>query len=636
MCGIAGIITADRDTATSALRTMVAAQQHRGPDGFGETYLPYGDGIIGLGHRRLAIIDLSENGAQPMTHPATGDWLVYNGEIYNHWELRRELEARGCVSQGTSDSEVLLHGLAEWGTDCLDRLRGMFAFAYYKAATADLLLARDPLGIKPLYIGRSRGALLFASEVQAILGTGLVSQTVDARGLAGLFAYGSVQHPLTLCKEVRSFPPGSWQWIRAGRHEEDPVRYWTEAIAPPSFDEDQAIAAVRETISDAVRDHLISDVPVGVFLSSGLDSTIVAGLAGRHAPGLQSFTVSFAESPDLSEGHLAAETAKRFNLDHTECVIKSAEALESTTSWLRSIDLPSIDGLNVYIISKAVRERGIKVALSGQGGDELFGGYASFADVPRLHRMMLHLTRMPSPMRRRLSDVATLGQSRTRREKAAAIFAGGGDLLSLYTQRRRLMSPPQLAALGFDAGALDLTDTFHDPSELAEFRIDDRDPIWTVSNLECRLYLGNMLLRDGDIDSMAHGLEVRVPLLDRRLLDLASSLTGRRRLPAGRPNKYLLRRAFPDLLSADLLSQPKRGFTLPIGAWMQGPLKELCHSGLDYLKASGLVLPSGIDAVWDSFIAEPESPAWSRAFLCCVTGLYLQQTSEASGMRLAS
>ncbi|MDB5562043.1 MAG: asnB 5 [Hyphomicrobiales bacterium] len=636
MCGIAGIITADRDVATSALQTMVAAQAHRGPDGSGEIYLPCGDSLIGLGHRRLAIIDLSENGAQPMTHPVTGDWLVYNGEIYNHWELRRELEALGCTFQGTSDSEVLLHGLAAWGTDCIDRLRGMFAFAYYKAATADLLLARDPLGIKPLYVGRSRSSFLFASEMRAILETGLVSLPVDARGLAGLFAYGALQHPLTLSGEVRSFPAGSWQWIRAGRREEESVRYWTEAAPASVISEDRAIADVRETISDAVRDHLISDVPVGVFLSSGLDSTIVAGLAGRHAPGLQSFTVAFAANTDLSEGRLAGDTARRFNLEHTECLIGSAEALEATTSWLQSIDAPSIDGLNVYIISKAVRERGIKVALSGQGGDELFGGYSSFADVPRLHRMMMHLTRMPAPMRRTLSDVATLGQSRTRREKAAAIFSGGGDLFSLYTQRRRLMSPPQLAALGFDAAELDLTDTLHDPLELLDLRVDDCDPIWTVSSLECRYYLGNMLLRDGDANSMAHGLEVRVPLLDRRLLDLASSLTGRRRLPSGRPNKYLLRRAFPDLLSADLLNQPKRGFTLPISAWMQGPLNDLCLSGLDYLKASGLVLPSGIDAVWDSFVAEPDSPAWSRAFLCCVIGLYLQQTAEAYGMRLAS
>ena len=597
----------------------------------------FGGGVLGVGHRRLAIIDLSDNGAQPMTHPVTGDKLVYNGELYNYRKLRSELSARGCRFQSESDSEVLLHALVEWGPSAIARLEGMFAFAFHRVAAGELLLARDPLGIKPLYIGRSRRAFLFASEVRALLASGLVSEAVDMRGVASFLSYGAFQHPLTLFESIRSFPAGCWQTVRTGGIEDSAVRYWMPS--PPAAhrsNEKSAIHAVRETIDAAVRDHLVSDVPLGVFLSSGLDSSIVAGIAARHAPGVKSFTVGFAENPDLSELRLASETARRFGLDHTECHVESADALRATTEWLSAMDLPSIDGLNVYIISKAVRERGMKVALSGQGGDELFGGYPTFADVPRLYRLMSRLTAVPRGMRQGLATLATIGRSETVRTKASAIAGCDGDLLGLYTQRRRLMTPVQVGRLGFSASDLGLSADFLELDEVDTLGINRDDAIWSVSNLESRLYLGNMLLRDGDTNGMAHGLEIRVPLLDRRLIDLAMSLPGKVRLPQGRANKHLLRVAFADLLGPNLLDQPKRGFTLPIGRWMQGPLGEICKNGLDHLKSTGMMQSRTIDDIWRSFAAAPETPAWSRAFACCVIGHYLRQSLRSVGMRLAS
>ncbi|GAB1580859.1 asparagine synthase (glutamine-hydrolyzing) [Phyllobacterium phragmitis] len=635
MCGIAGISSQDRAKATGALHRMVEAQKHRGPDGNGESIMPFGSGVLALGHTRLAVIDVSPTGAQPMIHPATGDRLVFNGEIYNHRLLRRELSARGCIFRGTSDSETLLHALVEWGPDCISRLEGMFAFAFHRAATGELLLARDPLGIKPLYLARGR-SLIFASEVRAILRSGLVSRDMGARGLAGLLSYGAVQHPFTLFEAVRSFPAGCWQRFHANGRADDPIRFWAPARPDPARDMAGTVAAVREAVNAAVRDHLISDVALGLFLSSGLDSSIVAGMAARHVPDLRSFTVGFADNPDMNELALAGKTARLFGFRHTECLINGDDALNAVTAWLDALDQPSIDGLNVYVISKAARERGIKVALSGQGGDELFGGYSSFRDVPMLHRMMRPISALPPAIRRRLAEIATFRRPASTKAKAAAIAGCKGDLASLYMQRRRLMTPAQLRLLGIDHGNVGLTADFHDPGEIDTLAIDEKDPAWTVSLLESRFYLGNMLLRDGDANSMAHGFEIRVPFLDRRLIDLMASVPAHIRLPAdGRP-KHLLRAAFPDILRPELLSQPKSGFALPIGRWMTGPLLDVCREGIESLKGCGLLNPAGIDTIWDIFAAEPETPAWSRAFLCVVTGQYIQRIAEPAEVRMAS
>lgn len=628
MCGLAGVICPDGWIARLALRAMVDAQRHRGPDGEGERFLHMGDATLGLGHRRLSIIDLSAQGAQPMVHPHTGDVLVYNGEIYNYRDLRQELRACGAVFLGDSDSEVLLHALVEWGPRALPRLQGMFAFSFYRVATGELMLARDPLGIKPLYVGRRGRTVVFASEVRAVLASGLLEQQIDPRGIAGLFSYGACQHPYTMFRNIRSFPAGAWQMLTARGEEAPPVSYWAPPRPRAQMRKSEVTYVVRETLEASVRDHLVSDVPVGLFLSSGLDSTIVAGLAARHASKLRSFTVGFAENPDLSEMELAGETARRFGLDHTEIRIESADAIAATEAWLDAIDMPSIDGLNVYVISQAVRARGITVALSGQGGDELFGGYSSFTDVPRLYRLLRHTSWLPAPQRRRLAELASVGRSAAFRAKATSMAETGANLASLYTHRRRLMTPAQLCALGFDAAWLGLDDNFLDPEEMDAMPVDPTDPIWSIGLLESRLYMGNMLLRDGDADGMAHSLEIRVPFLDRRLVDLAFGLPGKIRLPNGRADKHLLRAAMPDLLRPEILNQPKHGFTLPIRRWMRGPLAESCRSGFEHLRASGLVDSRGLEALWSTFAAEPESPAWSRAFVCCVLGHYLRRTAR--------
>lgn len=632
MCGIAGILATDSDRAQGALARMTRAQAHRGPDDEGCEVVPFGPGILGLGHRRLSILDLSAAGRQPMTHPPTGCRIVFNGEIYNFRDLRRDLQREGEVFRGTGDTEVLLAGLARLGPAFLDRLHGMFALAFFDPRSGRLLLARDPAGIKPLYLARAGGAWLFASEVRAILASGLAPRRLDPRGLAGLLAYGAVPEPCTLFHDIRSLPAGAWQeWTAAptGGWTAGPVRrHWDYPRLDPGLTEAAAVPRLADTLHAAVREHLVSDVPVGVFLSSGLDSTVIAGLAARHTPRPRAFTVTFADQPDFSEQRLAAATARLIGLEHVEVPLPAAEAEDAARAWLDALDQPSMDGLNVYVLSRAVARCGLKVALSGLGADELFGGYPSFRDVPRLRRLVGPLTRLPGPARRGLAAVAGLGRSRAVRGKLADIFTGDTSLRSLALQRRRVLNGRQLAALGLDPAALGLTPDVLPPEAYEGLGPDGDDAVPAIARLEARFYQGNVLLRDADADGMAHGLEIRVPFLDRRLLDLAHAIPGSVRLPPGAPGKHLLRRACAGLLRPELLAQPKRGFTLPLRRWMLGSLRPICEQGLAALKDCRLLRAEGIDAVWHAFLREPESPIWTRALTLAVAGHYLARTAS--------
>lgn len=632
MCGIAGVIAREEGEARRALPPLLDALAHRGPDDRGLDAAPFAERFLGLGQTRLAILDLSPAGHQPMVHPGTGDRLIFNGEIYNFRALRAELEAAGARFIGHSDSEVLLHGLVTWGAGCLSRLQGMFAFAFHERRGQRLLLARDPLGIKPLYLARTGdGGFAFASEVRALLATGLVPRTIDRQAIAGLLAYGAVQGPRTIFRDIEELAPGHALTVTAGTGGLSSVaeRYWRPPQRRSSATVPEAVAAVRSTVDAAVNDHLISDVPVGVFLSSGLDSTIVAGVASRHLPGLRSFTVGFSDAPDLSELALASETAERFGLHHTRVDITVRDAEAAMPQWLAGLDQPSLDGFNVFLISRAVRAQGIKVALSGQGGDELFGGYPTFADVPRLWRWFRPARLVPRRVRTAVARAATWGRAPAVQAKAADIAGSAGDLVTLYLARRRAMSNQQLRALGLGADTLGLDDNYLTPATWAQepegtIEALDEDAVAAVSRLESKFYLGNMLLRDGDANGMCHGLEIRVPLLDRRLVELAMSLPGAVLLPEGRANKFLLRQAFPELLRPALLQQKKRGFTLPIGQWLRGPLRPLSEAGLAAVKTvAGLDAP-GVDAAWAAFEQDADSRSWSRVFTLIVLGLYLR------------
>ena len=443
MCGIAGILSRDGAEVRAALDQVVAAQAHRGPDSCGAELRAFGRDWLGLGHRRLSILDLSPLGHQPMTHARTGCTVVFNGEIFNYCRLRAELEAEGEVFRSNSDTEVLVAGIGRHGPDYIRRLEGMYAFALFDPRGPSLLLARDPMGIKPLYLAEQSDRLVFASEVRAILASGLVRPVISRAGVAGLLAYGALQQPLTIVEPIRMLPAGAWQSIEysGGGFRVRPPHVWWRLPDPAAApEEEQVVARTRQLLDEAVRDHLVSDVPVGVFLSAGLDSSTIAGLAARHSRDVRTFTVGFGEEhADFDELEAAAATARRFGLCHMAIRLGNRAAEEAGEKWLAHSDQPSMDGLNTFVISQAVREHGIKVALCGLGADELLGGYATFADVPRIMGLSRCLAWMPSAGRRAIAGLLSLGRSPVVQGKLGDML-GWCDVVSLALQRRRLLN----------------------------------------------------------------------------------------------------------------------------------------------------------------------------------------------------
>lgn len=623
MCGIAGIIGPDRERIDGALERMTAALVHRGPDDGGMELHPFGSGWIGLGHRRLSILDLSALGRQPMIHRNTGCRIIFNGEIYNSPRLRKNLQDEGDEFRSTSDTEVLLAGLARHGPEYAKALEGMYAFAHYDPRQPRLILARDPAGMKPLFYASVGGYFIFASEVRSLLSSGFIPRTIDRRALAGFLAYGSLPQPLTLFESIRMAPPGAWQTIvpiDEGWKTESAVSWWKPPPSKPISPDVDVVAETRRRLDDAVQSHLLSDVPVGIFLSAGLDSTAIAGLAARHSTSVQTFTVGFQNECNSDELDLATRTARQFGLPHSAIAISPTSAEQAAQDWLAAADQPSLDGFNTFIISSTVRARGMKVALSGLGADELFGGYPSFRDVPAIRKAARRVRWFPGAIRRGIGTVYAARRTRAVRRKFADMLAGPADISTLTLQRRQVLSDSQLALLGIDKTRRYL------PGE-AEIDLPDSesDEGWAISVLESRFYQTNTLLRDSDANGMAHSLEIRLPFLDQRLLEWAHGLPSTIRFPRNRPAKYLLREALADVIPPFLLNRPKTGFTLPLRRWMLGSLRTLCEAGLSTLKDASLVRAEAVDAIWGEFLADTEERSWSRAFTLVVLGDYLRR-----------
>lgn len=617
MCGIAGVIGSTEEAVRHALEAMLKAQGHRGPDDGGIEIARVGDRVLGLGQRRLSIVDLSPAGHQPMLHPETGDAIVFGGEIYECDRERHALEQEGTRFKGHSDTEVLLHSLSRWGEEHVGRLNGIFTFAFFSRRRGTLLLARDPMGIRPLYVALTPDGMLFANEVRAIVATGLVSKDVDPQSVASLLAYGSVAQPGTIYRSVRSFPAGCRTTIRIGepphRAVDSPTRFWSFP-APSRQTKPQELAEqVEDCLEQSVTSELVADVPLGVFLSSGIDSTIVTTLAAKHMSRVRAFTVDFPDFPDASEVTGAAETARAIGVEHVVVPISSQDAQNSFVGWLDSMDQPSCDGLNTYIVTGAAKKAGAGVVLSGLGGDELFGGYATYRDVPRLYSAFRGaFGALPRFVRSAAFAVASARKHDVWKMRAADMARSDGSLLDLYLHRRRLLSNVQMNRLGLVAGEGGLSKNYLPEGGLADVTVDDKDVVGTVRQLESRLYMGNRLLRDGDVLSMAWSLEVRVPMLNRRIMDLAMTVPGDVLLPDRRNNKHLLVKAFAKALRPAQVRAPKRGFTLPLARWMSGPLRGLCQDSLDRLKSLSLLRPEGIDHLWASFLRRPDSPLWER------------------------
>lgn len=564
MCGIAGVLTEGAQAASlgAAVTTMLAALRHRGPDD--EGVWTAAGGHAAFAHTRLAILDLTPAGHQPMSTPDGRFTIAFNGEILNFHELRRSLEQRGVRFHTRCDTEVILRAYEADGPACIARLRGMFALALWDERERTCILARDRFGIKPLYYHAAAARVTFASEVKALIASGLVPRVLDPDGLFGYFLTGTVPEPCTLLRDVKCLEAGSYAIWKAGTLTSH--KYWDLSFdgAPGVGD---PTARARAALLDSVDHHFISDAPVGVFLSGGVDSTALVALASQNQNRvLHTFSLAFPGWVD-DEGAVATRTARHFGTNHTEWPIDASTATELFRGFLGASDQPSIDGLNTFAVSKLAREHGMKVVLSGLGGDELFAGYKSFDEVPRLsavNRGLSYTGRLRTAVGEGLQRVA----ADPRLRRLGDVLTQPPDLANTYTMFRGIFTHAEAEALvrSYVPGP---------PGQLCQpgesTGASDPTPRDAISRLELTRYMRNQPLRDSDTMSMAWGLELRVPFLDGPLVDTLSSIPASVRL---QPRKRFLLEAVPEVPEW-VAAQPKRGFMFPFERWLGDEWREM-------------------------------------------------------------
>ncbi len=629
MCGIAGFI----DTQTmpearhAAVVRMCEAMRHRGPDDTGVADL----GLATLGMRRLAIFDPA-HGRQPMSTPDGRFTLVFNGAIYNFHELRRELETSGHVFSTQCDTEVLLAAYAQWGERCVGRLRGMFAFAVWDVHSRSLFLARDPFGIKPLYFHHeaNTGRLLFASEIRALRRSGALSLEIEPGAVADYLAWFCVPAPRTIFRGVESLLPGEtlhWQDGRITR-----TRSWhfhVSAEARPCSTRAEFVHELRSRLADTTRAHLLADVPVGAFLSGGLDSAAIVALMTRASgTRLKTFSLGFDEA-EFSEANAAAATARHLGTEHFTYTLTGTEVADNIGTLIDSLDQPTGDGVNTYFIGRVARAGGITVGLSGLGGDELFGGYPSFRDLPRLGRLLPHWQRLPGCVRRAVVQRLTCGGTRSR--KLADFLGHARTFEDLCALQRRVFSEPARHALL----APDLLRTLaplspHHP-QLASLtaELSGAEPAVAISAWELRTYMADVLLRDSDAMSMQHSLELRVPFIDRPLIEWLWAQPARFKFTPNHP-KSALAEAVGDLLPTGIGHRPKQGFTLPFARWMRRELRPFLEETFSdaSLARCGLLSAPAVQSRWRAFLAGNDAREWSRVWSLAVLVAFLNRRND--------
>ena len=557
MCGIGGIINSGlgRDALEQRLFAMQRSLRHRGPDDAGLFLGP--DGRAGLVNTRLSILDLSTAGHQPMASADGRYHIVFNGEIYNFMALREELERAGEIFISHSDTEVVLRMYGRFGPDCVREFEGMFAIAIWDEREQTCFLARGPLGIKPLYYSENRGTLIFASEMRALLSSGLVPRNLSSRAVAGYLMFGAAQEPDTLVDKVFSLPSGHYLLYRDGKIK---LRaFWTAQFEEEPFSEADATTTVRAALEDSVCRHLVSDVPVSLFLSGGIDSTTLLALAKRLGANLRTFCISF-DDPRFNEGNVARRTAEHFGVEHFDWRIDSGTARQLLERFLQSSDQPSIDGFNTFCVSKHAHDHGAKVVLSGLGGDEAFGGYPSFTAIPRLVATSRSLN-AAGVLRRAAGRALARYAFSPRVRRLGSFLAGPPTSAAAYWCMRGIFTPQETAAL-LQRYCLRVDES----NEVAShFPVPVQPTVQDeVSYLEVTRYMRNQLLRDSDMMSMAWSLELRVPFVDRKLIDIIGRIPAALRLAEG---KQILLNAVPEIPEW-VARRPKHGFVFPFQDWV--------------------------------------------------------------------
>lgn len=600
MCGIAGVLG---NTDRRIIDAMVATMQHRGPDDSG-IWVDHAKRVM-LGNRRLAIQDLSPAGHMPMTDGQC--WITYNGEVYNFLSLRAELAKQGHVFSSGSDTEVILAAYRQWGTGCLDRLRGMFAFAIYDPIIdgGRLFLARDHFGIKPLYWSQQGDTLLFASEIRALLASGLIPRRLNPTAIWDYLSVGSVIQPNTIVSDVFALLPGHAMIISQGN--QHVWQWWDLAEAsqstpvPNSFEE--AARETRRLLDESVQLQRIADVPVGAFLSGGIDSSAIVGLMSAHvSEPIRTFSVAFTTPSNYpNEFEYARKASERFGTIHHEIIVNEDEVAKRFDTMLQALDQPSIDGINSYLVSEAAHHH-IVVSLSGLGGDELFAGYPQFGRFLTASRWFPHGNAMLEKSVQRIGKYLP-GRLRIPLQFLAVNTEARHSMIRLmFTEKQKMiLLNEEVFASVYQRK---LIDTY------ASMIRDGLDPIAQTSYIETRGYMAHTLLRDVDAMSMAHSLEVRVPFLDHELAKFVFALPPEWKWSNGR-GKLVLRRALSDILPRDLIWRSKKGFDLPVTNWVSGVLQTTLHDALSSPSAKTLLSVKGIQTLHNGDIDRGGFRKWS-------------------------
>ncbi|MGE0132679.1 MAG: asparagine synthase (glutamine-hydrolyzing) [Blastocatellales bacterium] len=617
MCGIFGIVTTrSRAELIEPVNRAANALSHRGPDDSGVEFIgDEQDGLtVAFAHRRLSILDLSPAGHQPMSHDATGDWITYNGEVFNFRDVRQKLEKCGLRFRSESDTEVVLKGFSALGNSAIADWRGMFAFGFWNAEQRSLTLVRDRLGIKPLYYHHDGDTFIFASEIRALLATGLVPRKISPSALDSYLACGSVEQPQTIIENIHAVLPGHTLTFKNGRvHTE---AYWELRAGSQNAgrDERALIEEIGSLLADSVKLRLVSDVPVGVFLSGGIDSSAVVALARRATDSpIKSFSVCFKEQ-EFSEAVYAEKIARRYDTDHHSILVTEDEILSRLPGALRAMDQPSIDGVNTFIVSRAAGDAGLKVALSGLGGDEVFAGYGFFRAIARDERMRKQVKAAPLGLRKAAASAIGAVAANNRAAKLSALLRG--DHLNEHSVKlhRRLFTAGQRCELLLSNGSA--LPALVEWSDRQMSNCASADPVNQASALELGGYLSNTLLRDTDSMSMAHGLEVRVPLIDHQVVEKMLAVPGGLKLRRNEP-KWMLVDAVGDL-PREIIDRPKRGFELPFKNWLAGSMRDQVERALRQPQLTELLNAAAMQDVWRNF--QKGRATWSRVWSFYVLG----------------
>ena len=633
MCGIIGIVSnRPRAEIYEAITRGTRSLAHRGPDDEGIEFLTDDQSsvTVAFGHRRLSIQDLSPAGHQPMRDEATGNWITYNGEVFNFREIRPDLENRQVQFRSDSDTEVILKGFGMRGLDAIEAWRGMFALGVWESGHRRLTLIRDRLGIKPLYYYYDGQTFIFASEVRALLKTGLVPRKLCRAAVETYLTYGSVQQPLTIIENVYQVLPGHWLTFERGEIKTE--AYWELPTDPaPVKDEQALVEEIRAILIESIRLRMVADVPVGAFLSGGIDSSAVVSLMRRATTGtIRTFSVYFNEK-EFSEYPYAEEIARQFGTEHHPVLITEADILARIPKALAALDQPSMDGINSYIVAEATAQSGLKVALSGLGGDEVFAGYHYFRTIARDERLRKRASRVPLAVRRATANAISAVTNSNRATKFAGLL-GSSDLnthslflhrqLFTETQRRHLLSQN-----GYNREQRTRDWQLHSEWEKRRSLVcSETDPVNQASCFDLSGYMSDTLLRDTDTMSMAHSLEVRVPLIDHRLVERLLSVSGAEKIRHSTP-KWLLVNAVADL-PASIVNRPKRGFEFPFKQWLLGALREEAQAMLSETRLQSVFQMDAPKSLWTDF--EAGRVSWTRVWSLWVLSKYMAGVEEES------